>query len=229
MTELKSRPIVPREALAPWLAASLLVIGAYIAGVVVGTGTSDEPRMVLTVGLCSVLTAAVLVIYRSKRVVEDADRSQRDRPASEELEAWRSSETLVRLEAGMHLPPYAAGMLRYSGAVVELLEHAAAAGLHQEVDSEELISGRDDAAALHNLLRTMASEPVHLQKAAKVHTICALWEANQPRLEHAAAELDPEFHRRWRARHLAIVRLRHGERPRRANATLPYRDVTTPA
>jgi hypothetical protein len=229
VTDVKSRPIVPREALAPWLAASFLAIAAYVAGVLVGTSTSDAPRIVLTVALCSVLTAAVLVVCRSKRRVEDADRSQRDRPATEELAEWRTPETLVRLDPETHLPPYAAGMLRYSGAVLELLDHAVALASINALDPGELTSGRDDACALHDLLRAMGREPVHLQKAAKVHTICALWEANQERLELAAAELDPEFHRRWRARNIATVRLRHGERPRRANASLPYRDVTTHA
>jgi hypothetical protein len=209
------------------LCASLLVIAAYITGMLIGTSTSDTPRVVLTVAVCSVVTAAQLVMHRSKRAVEAADRSHRNRPASDELDGWRSDQTLVRLDAEMNLPPYAAGMLRYSAAVVELLEHAVTIGLRDQVDTTALDSGRDDAAALHHLLRTMADDSVPLQQAAKVHTICALWEANQQRLEQAAAELDPEFHRRWRARHLATLRLRHGERPRRAGTTLPYRDVTT--
>jgi hypothetical protein len=222
-----NRPVVAREPLAPWLCASLLVIAAYIFGLLVGTATSDTSRVVLTVAVCSVVTAAQLVMYRSKRFVEDADRSQRNRPASDELDGWRSDQTLVRLDTDLHLPPYAAGMLRYSAAVIELLEHAVTIGLRDEVDTTDLDSGRDDAAALHHLLQTMGDDPIPLQRAAKVHTICALWEADQQRLEHAAAQLDPDFHRRWRARHLATLRLRHGERPRRASTTLPYRDVTT--
>jgi hypothetical protein len=226
---VNSRPVVPTENLTPWLGASLLVIAAYVVGMLVGTSTSDAPRVVLTLAVCSVITSAQLVMYRSKRSAEAADRAQRDRPASEELASWLSDQTLVRLPPGMDLPPYAAGMLRYSEAVVELLDHAVTAGQREPVDTADLESGREDAAALSNLLRTMGNEPAHLRKAAKVHTICALWEADQERLERAAADLDPEFHDRWRARHLATLRLRHGEAPRRASTTLPYRDVTTEA
>jgi hypothetical protein len=118
-------------------------------------------------------------------------------------------------------------MLAYSGAVVELLEHAVGVALQRGLDSTDLASARDDAAALNDLLKTMASEPVQLHKAAKVHTICSLWEATQERIEKTAADLDPDFHRRWRARNLATVRLRHGERPARADITLPYQAMST--
>lgn len=229
MTRTIVRPVVRGEPLAPWLAASLLVMAAYTVGVLVGTATSDKVRVVLTVALCSIVTASQLVIFRSRREVEDARRSQRARPASEELDPWSSGETLVRLDSETNLPPSAAGMLRYSGAVVELLEHAVAVALRDGHDTSDLIAGRDDAAALHNLLSSMAKEPVHLQKAAKIYTICSLWQAEQPRLEEAACALDPEFHRKWRARNLAALRLRNGERPRRTDVALPYRVVTTPA
>jgi hypothetical protein len=118
-------------------------------------------------------------------------------------------------------------MLRYATAVNELLAHASEVALRDGVDPSELVSGRDDAAALHNLLSTMADETVHLHQAAKVHTICTLWESDQERLEQAAAVLAPEFHRRWRARNVAVLRLRHGERPQRAETALPYRDLIT--
>jgi hypothetical protein len=220
------QPIVQREPIAPWIAASLLIIGAYAVGVMFGVAKSQESRVVLTITLCSIVTATQLVLRRSRELVEDEDRTQRARPAAEELAA-ASDRTLVTADSGRNLPPYAAGMLAYSGAVVELLEHAVGVALIQEIDTTELASARDDAAALHDLLTTMASEPVQLHKAAKVHTICSLWEANQERIERAAAELDPDFHRRWRARHLATLRLRHGERPSRTDTSLPYQDMTT--
>ena len=135
----------------------------------------------------------------------------------------------MRLDDETNLPPAAAGMLRYSGAVVELLEHAVAVALSTDADPTDIVAGRDDAAALHNLLTSMAKEPVHLQKAAKIYTICSLWQAEQPRLEESARALDPEFHRKWRARHLAALRLRNGERPRRNDMVLPYQAVTSVA
>ncbi len=213
--------MVQGESLAPWLAASLLVMAAYSVGVLVGVAESDKIRVVLTVALCSIVIASQLVIFRSRRDVEEARRSQRARPAAEELDPWSSGQTLVRLDDETNLPPAAAGMLRYSGVVVELLEHAVSVALRDDADPTDVIAGRDDAAALHNLLSSMAREPVHLQKAAKIYTICSLWQAEQPRLEEAARALDPEFHRRWRARNLAALRLRNGERPRRNDMVLP--------
>jgi hypothetical protein len=212
--------IIRREAVAPWLAASLLVMAAYTAGVVVG-GSSSLSQAVLTVALCSVVTATGLVLYRSRRLEEEIRRDERTRPATDEL----PSAGTPAHPSDHPLPPYAAGMLGYSAAVVELLEHAVGVALEREMDASELASGRDDAAALQDLLSAMATEPVQLRKAAKVHTICSLWEASQERLERAAADLDPAFHRRWRARHLAAIRLRHGEAPSRVQTTLPYREA----
>jgi hypothetical protein len=226
VTSSKQFAIVHQEALTPWVAASLLAMAAYIVGVLVGATKSGTHLVVLTVALCSVVTATELVMYRSRRLVQDAERVQRARPAAEELDAWASHRTLVRLDADTSLPPYAAGMLRYSEAVVELLEHAVSVALREGIDVSELVTGRDDAGALHNLLTTMSTEPVLLHKAAKVHTICSLWEASQDRLERAAAEIDPDFHRRWRARNISVRRLRHGDRPRRSETILPYRDLT---
>ena len=220
------RPVVDREPLLPWMGASLLVIAAYGVGVLSGLVDSKESRVLLTIALCSIVIATQLVLHRAREVVEETERSQRARPATDELEPWASDRTLIT-ESSDHLPPYAAGMLAYSGAVIELLEHAVGVGLERGADTTELASARDDAAALHDLLTSMASETVHLHKAAKVHTICSLWEANQDRIERSAAALDPEFHRRWRARHIATLRLRHGERPARTDTTLPYLEVST--
>ena len=221
------QPISQREPLLPWVAASLLVVAAYAVGVMFGAANSQKQLVVLTITLCSIITATGLVMHRSRLVVEDEERSQRARPASEELNAWTSERTLLSDTSDGNLPPYAAGMLAYSASVIELLEHAVGVALIQQRDTTDLASARDDAAALHDLLTSMASEPVHLHTAAKVHTICSLWEANQDRVEQNAAELDPDFHRRWRARNIATLRLRHGERPSRTDTSLPYQEVST--
>ena len=227
MRTVHRQPIVQREPIAPWIAASLLIIGAYAVGVMFGIAKSQESRVVLTITLCSIVTATQLVLRRSRELFEDEDRTQRARPAAEELEQWASDRTLVPTHAESNLPPYGAGMLAYSDAVIELLEHAVGVALIQDIDTTELASARDDAAALRDLLTSMASEPVHLHQAAKVHTICSLWEANQDRIETVAADLDRDYHRRWRARHIATLRLRHGERPSRTDTSLPYEEVTT--
>jgi hypothetical protein len=228
VSSAKKSLIFSREAVGPWLAGSFLAIAAYGIGVFFGTGESVAQRAMLTIGLCAVVTATELVLHRSNRIDEDARRSQRARPASDELIPW-AGNTLLTNRTDSSLPPYAIGMLRYSAAVVELLEHAVAVALDQGQDASDLAAGRDDAAALHHLLTGMAAEPVQLRTAAKVHTICSLWEAAQEGYERAATELDPEFHRRWRTRHIASVRLRHGERPRREDQLLPYRGTTTTA
>ena len=199
----------------------------------VDDAVADEPlstsrnRVVLTVVVAAVLTATQLVAFRSRQVAKAAAKAQLSRPASDVLDAWVTETELTAPFTQNDLPPNAAGMLEYSSAVVELLEHAVEVALRNGSDPKELVAGRDDAAALHDLLTTMASEPVRLRKAAKVHTICAIWEASQQPLEDAAAKLDPEFHRRWRARNLAALRLRHGQPPARTDVSLPYREMTT--
>lgn len=221
-TARSSRLIVETEPLVPWLAASLLAAGAYLVGILAGLAGAETQWVVLTVAFCSVLTATLLVWVRSRQVLMESRRAELLRPAPEELSPWATESTLLKA-SDRHLTPYGEGMLRYSAAVVELLEHAVAVALEQGLDTTELAAARDDAAALNNLLNAMASEPARLDKVAKVHTICSLWESNQDRFEADAAALDPDFHRRWRARHLAVLRLRHGERPPREEAALPYR------
>jgi hypothetical protein len=218
--------IAEREPLAPWLAASILTLVAFVAGVLVGHAASEIHRAVLTVSFCAVVMATFFVLQRTRRSEQAALRSLGARPAGDELDFRPDADARSATARGGNLPPYAAGMLHYSEAVIELLEHAVEVALQGEVDTTELASGRDDAAALKSLLQSMAAEPVHLHKAAKVHTICSLWEANQERLEHLAADLDPEFHRRWRTRNVATLRLRHGEAPRREVTALPYRDLS---
>lgn len=214
---------MPAEPLIPWLAASLLAAGAYAVGIVAGLSGAATQWVILTVACCSVLTATLLVWVRSRQQALEVRRAELLRPATEELSPWAVDSTLVHTN-DRHLPPYGEGMLRYSSAVVELLEHAVAVALQQGADTTELAAARDDAAALNSLLAAMATEPARLDKVAKVHTICSLWESNQDRFEADAAALDPEFHRRWRARHIAVIRMRHGERPSRVEASLPYRD-----
>jgi hypothetical protein len=216
-----SRLIVPSESMVPWLGASLVAASAYAVGIAAGLAGADIAWVILTVGVCSMLTATILVWCRAWQQQAEARATERARPAPEDLAPWTMDTTLV--DAGeRHLPPYGEGMLRYSAAVVELLEHAVGVALENELDATELAAARDDAAALHNLLDAMATEPARLDKVAKVHTICSLWEAGQERIEQEAAALDPEFHRRWRARNLAVLRLRHGDRPRRDEPALPY-------
>jgi hypothetical protein len=194
--------------------------------VLVGVADSSAQQLVLTVGLCAVITSTQLVIYRTRRLEEEVWRDYRARPSTDELLTLSSGYGLASGLDDHGLPPYAAGMLRYAEAVLELLEHAVLVAQTNGLDTAELSNGRDDAAALQELLSGMGGESVQLSKAAKVHTICSLWEANQERLEQAAATVDPDYHRRWRARHVAALRLRHGDTPSRTETGLPYRELT---
>jgi hypothetical protein len=215
--------IVSTEPLLPWLGASCLAASAYVVGVLTGLAGGSVKWVVLTVASCSVITATILVWLRSRQEELEVRRAELARPAPEELAPWAMDSTLVDGGEG-HLPPYGEGMLRYSAAVVDLLEHAMESGQEHGLDTTELAGARDDAAALNQLLTAMAGEPTRLDKVAKVHTICSLWEANQERIERDAAAVDPDFHRRWRARNIAVLRLRHGDRPRRDEPALPYQD-----
>ena len=226
MSRMPSAMAIHRESLTPWIGASLVAMGAYVAGVLVGVANSSAQQLVLTVCLCAVVTSTQLVLYRTRRLEEEVMRDYRARPSTDELMTLSTGNALASGLDDHGLPPYAAGMLRYAEAVVELLEHAVDVALTSGENASELASGRDDAAALVDLLSAMGGESVQLSKAAKVHTICSLWEAHQEHLEQVAAEIDPEYHRRWRARHIAALRLRHGEAPSRTQQALPYLDVS---
>lgn len=204
----------------------MVVIGAYVAGVLLGVADSSAQQMILTVGLCAVVTATELVLHRTRELEEDVMRVYRARPSTDELMTLSTGNALASGLDDHGLPSYAAGMLRYAEAVVELLEHATDVAVTNGDNAADMANGREDAAALVDLLSSMAGESVQLSKAAKVHTICSLWEANQERLEQTAAAIDPEYHRRWRARHIAALRLRHGEAPRRTETALPYLELS---
>ncbi len=122
-----SRLIVPTEPLFPWLAASALAAAAYMIGLATGMAPGDTRWVVLTVACCSIITATVLVWHRSRRQEADVRRSERARPAPEELTNWSTETTLVDAGEG-HLPPFGEGMLRYSAAVMDLIDHALEVG-----------------------------------------------------------------------------------------------------
>lgn len=212
-------PLAERETLSIWLAASLVAAGACASALIIGIGGSSAQWAVLAISTAALLTATSLVWLRSRRDQQEALREERSRPGAGELTHGSADAGPVTRTT---LPPYAAGMLRYSEAVVELLEHAVAASLERGADTTQLAVARDDAAALHDLLEDMASEPARLDRSAKVHTICMLWEASAEQSEQLAAAADPDYHRHWRARHVAAIRMRRGEPPERARAALPY-------
>lgn len=212
--------LADREPLSVWLAATLVAAGACASALIIGLGGSGVQWAVLVISTAALLTATSLVWLRSRRNEQAVLREERSRPGAGELAHGPAAASPAGSSA---LPPYASGMLRYSAAVVELLEHAVAVSLERGTDATSLAAARDDAAALHDLLDDMAAEPARLDRAAKVHTICMLWEASAEQSEELASAVDPEYHRHWRARHVSEIRMRRGERPERCRASLPYR------
>lgn len=213
--------LVEHEPLSPWLAASLLASGASIAGAVFGYSGHSTRSLLLLIVTATTLAATLLVWLRARGALETARREERARPATDELKPQTSAAVLAWGDSS--LPPYAEGMLRYATAVVELLEHSLDVALGRGDDTTALAAARDDAVALVSLLHDMAAQRIRLDQAARVHTICMLWESTQQQIEADAAALDPEYHQRWRARHVAVIRLRRGERPERLTEALPFR------
>jgi hypothetical protein len=92
---------------------------------------------------------------------------------------------------------YLMGMESWTGAVFDLLAHAAEVADGPSA-RDQLLGARDDAEALRDLLRTAngRNDP-NPHANATIESICALWDANEPRFERLAAEVDPAFYRRW--------------------------------
>jgi hypothetical protein len=182
--------------------------------------THSEPTTVQGGTLLIILSATVVVAglvgIRSRAAAEETQREERARPAREQL---------VDLDAPGSEPPatrsYFEGVERWTVALRELFAHAIEAAPEDEVRTE-LITGLDDAEALHDLLAASSGRELSLNEAATLHSICVLWETEQERLERLAADVDPAWHRRWRGRSVVERLLRHGP-PRRGELVLPYR------
>ncbi|MEQ1787994.1 MAG: hypothetical protein ABL966_13150 [Acidimicrobiales bacterium] len=101
---------------------------------------------------------------------------------------------------------YLRGMEGWTAAASELFEHTAEVADGPSVRGQ-LLGARDDAAALHALLRTATRRhDPNPNATATIESICALWDANHPRFELLAAEADPAYYSLWRAR-TAMARL----------------------
>jgi hypothetical protein len=205
------------EQLLPWLGAASLVGLVTLGTLTLGDGnlTTVQSATLLIILLATVVVAA-LVAVRSRTAAEATEREERARPAREQL---------VDLDAPGDEQPatrsYFEGVERWTLALQELFEHAIEATTDGEIRAE-LISARDDAAALHSLLETTTGRELNLNEAATLHSICTLWETDQDRIEQLAADVDPTWHRRWRGRSVVERLLRHGP-PKRGELVLPYR------
>lgn len=206
-----------RERLVPWLLASAIVAAITLAAVVLGDAELASPEMaVLLIALGATLAGAGLVAARSSSVERATQREERARPARDELVDLDAIDEAD--EPGS--VSYVEGMERWTTALLELLDHAAAQEAEPAVRAE-LTSAVADTDALRDLLRTSAQRELNLNEAATLHSVCALWETDQDRIEQLAAQVDPEWHRRWRARSVVARLLCHGSRARR-ELVLPH-------
>jgi hypothetical protein len=186
---------------------------------VVVTFGEGEPRPIeiasLMGGLGATIAVAGLVAARSSRAMEEAEREERARPAREQL------ADLDAHGADAGVGSYVRGMERWTTSLLELIDHAIATTDQPEV-REELTTAREDTDALRSLLHGSAQRDLTLNEAATLHSVCALWETNQDRIEDLAAAVDLGWHRRWRARAVVARLLRHGP-PLDREVVLPYR------
>lgn len=203
---------VDRERITPWLVGAAVAALLNLA-VVLNAGASVAVQALLLLGLAACLAAAGLITARSNRELESRDREQRARPAVDELDERGAQPGSAS---------YVEGMTAWTRAVRELIEHAGSEVDPADPVAQELATAAEDTSALCDLLEASAGGSLGLNEKAVLHSVCTLWEANQPHLERLAAAVDPHWHRRWRARSVVAAQLRHGP-PDRRDVLLPYR------
>jgi hypothetical protein len=189
------------ESLAPWVAASCLLGLVTVSLFLGGERLPVFEKAMLFTGLFATLTACALVVVRADRELADSDREERDRPATEALQA---------LDAPLGTAAYVAGMQRWTDAMLELIQHAIEHSDEDTAATNELVAAAADTADLRALLAEGQDDQLTINDLAVIHALCTLWEANQPWVEELAAAADDGWHARWAARHVADRRLRHG-------------------
>ncbi len=206
-----------REWMTPWLATAMLVAACNLLAAILHVPLNVYERSALLIALGATLASAGLVAARSRAEVEAVERDERARPAEEQL-----LDMVGDLRPGSaDSPGYVQGMVRWTSALLELVEHARSETLDAELRTT-LTAAADDTRALRDLLRASDPAALSLNEAAMLHSVCALWETDQDRIEALAVEVDPRWHRHWRSRTVVERRLRHGQRAAR-ELVLPYR------
>jgi hypothetical protein len=200
------------ESAVPWLAASLVIGVLALVLALRGTELEVTEQLVMAVGLAGTMTAAALVVARSRRELEAAVREERLRPAADELATPLGTERLS----------YGQGMEAWTGAVQELVEHAVSVLAADAPERRLLAAAAEETRDLHELLLVDAEGQLPINDQAKLHALGSLWETNQSRIEEMAGAADPAWYRRWRARSVTERQLRHGiDQTHRVD--LPYR------
>lgn len=196
----------------PWLGAAFVLGVVNLAVVVQANDSAMLGQAVMLTGLCGTIAAAGLVSSRSHRADDLNLREERARPAAEEL---------THSSAAVGSASYLEGMGRWTGAMLELFEHAISETDPATLVHEELAAAAEETRDLHDLLDVESGDMLTINDQAKLHALGSLWETSQIRLEQLAAEVDASWHRRWQARNVVERRLRHGRDLPRA-LVLPY-------
>jgi len=214
VTRSSAMPVIG-ESVVPWLAASLVIGLLVLVLAVNGRDVGATAQMVLGVGMAGTLSAAGLVVTRSRRELAAVVAEERLRPAADQLSTPLGAEQAT----------YNDGMQRWTTSVLELLEHAAevmAAEAPRSPEHEAIVTAAEDTRDLRDLLADEAAGRMGINDQARLHALGALWETGEARIEELAAAADPTWYRRWRARAAADRNLRHGADPHH-RLDLPYR------
>jgi hypothetical protein len=116
---------------------------------------------------------------------------------------------------------YLRGMETWTGAMFELLAHAAERADGPSIRGR-LMGARDDAESLRDLLFTATRREEPSPSANSIiESICSLWDANQHYFEQLAAHVDPDFYRAWQARSGSARMGRNGSASAKSGA-LPH-------
>lgn len=201
------------EAMSPWLGAAFGLGVVNLMLLVSGHPPPVVEQSLLLGAMCSTLAAGGLVSARSTQELDEVIRDERARPASEEL---------IGPSGDGRSASYVRGMETWTTAMLELIEHALSVVDPRSPAHAGLTAAAVETADLRDLLRAESAEELTINDQAKLHALGSLWETSHLRVEHLAAEADPRFHRRWRARSVVARRLRHGhDLP--GELVLPYR------
>ena len=196
-----------------WLGGAILIGCVQVAVAMAGVQPSLPQRAAMILGLCGSLAVAAVVAARSSREAKVIERLEQARPA------------LYEVSGVEHAGPstYIEGMERWAEAMLELASYAATTPAAAETGlAQELTSACEDTRELRDLLQANVHMPLKVSAMATLRSICSLWETEQSRIEQMAASVDPEWHRRWRARSVVERLLRRGVREPEATV-LPYR------
>jgi len=206
-------PVIGESAV-PWLFSSVVIAVLMLVTALRGAGIDvAEQQLVLAVGLAGTMASAGLVLARSRRALQEVVAEERSRPAADQLSVPLQREQV----------PYAIGMERWTGSMLELVEHALSTLAEEAPERTVLVAAAEDTRDLHELLSVEASGHLPINDQAKLHALGSLWETGQPRIEALAGAADPSWYRRWRARAVVDRRLRHGQDDDTSPIDLPYR------